>query len=124
MIFSSDKCPICNLQLDLEIKEDKILKKVSFNYTCKTTELSRNDAHTAAIPKSHYESQFYQGEDYSKMIFKDYLLAHFQSMGITRVFTNSTTKPNEFIFDIPLLDADYSQPHVICARLKRLVPFS
>lgn len=124
MIFSTDRCPLCNEKLEMDVETESVFNSITFIYSCKTKELRRNDSNTNVVAQTHYESKFYGDDKYSRMIYPEFLVAHFSSINTTRIFTNSTTEPNKFIFQIPLLDVDYSQTHAVCARLKLLVPFS
>lgn len=125
MIFSTDKCPLCNEKLDLEIR-DVAPNKVVFVYKCKKTDILRNDSNTANIIKSHYQNDSYGGGQLCEMIFPPYTLFHSESNNMTGVYKTDPRrgKPKKLLFRTALLDIDYSKPQVVIEKLKLLVLFS
>lgn len=124
MIFSTDRCPLCNEKLDLEIR-DVAPGKVVFVYKCPKTDIVRNDSNTAWIHKTHYQNDSYKGGQLCEMVISPYILFHSESNNLTGVYKASHgRKPKKLLFRTTLLDLDYSKPQVVIGKLKLLVLFS
>lgn len=124
MIFSTDRCPLCNEKLDLEIR-DIAPNKVVFVYKCKKTDIVRNDSNSAWIHKSHYQNDSYKGGQLCEMVIAPYVLFHSESNNLTGVYKSAQKgKPKKLLFRTALLDLDYSKPQNVVEKLKLLVLFS
>jgi hypothetical protein len=127
MIFSTDRCPICNAKLELEIREltTKQGGKVAFIYKCKKTEVVRNDSNTSNIARTHYQNDSYQGGQLCQMIIPPYILFHSESNEMTGVYKmGGFYEDKKLLFRTGLLDLDWAQPHLVIDKLKLLVIFS
>lgn len=124
MIFSTDICPICKQNLQLEVIEGAKANTAALMYYCPKKEVVRNDANTFAISKFHYENRILEGSQLVFMIIPPFELMHSSFRKLTSVRQVSAHKPKKIIFEAPLLDVDYSDTQAVTARLKLLVTFS
>jgi len=123
MIFSTDRCPLCNQKLKLEII-DGSSGKVAFLYYCEKREITRNESNTSSVAVRHYENRSYQGGELSFMIIPPFELMHSQAKKLTSVRAASPYQPKKIIFEVPLLDLDYSKTHLVIDKIKLLTLFS
>lgn len=124
MIFSTEKCPLCNGNLELSIIESSQPGKVGFMYSCDTRVVVRNEADTHAVSVSHYENLCYSESEMCFMVIPPFELMHWSSRQTTSVRKVSAHEVKKIIFETSLLDWDYSDPHAVMNRLKGLVIFS
>jgi len=128
MIFSTDRCPLCNEKLDLEIRDltTNTGTKIVFIYKCSKTDIVRNDSNTANVIKTHYQNESYKGKQLCEMLIPPYTLFHSESSDMTGVYKTDPKrgKPKKLLFRTTLLDLDYSKPQVVIEKLKLLVLFS
>lgn len=128
MIFSTDRCPLCNEKLELEIRDltTKTGAKCVFVYKCPKTDIVRNDSNTANVIKTHYQNESYTGGQLCEMLIPPYSLFHSESNDLTAVYKHEAKrgKPKKLLFRTALLDLDYSKPQVVLNKLKLLVLFS
>jgi len=126
MIFSTDRCPLCDKKLRLEI-QPVATNKVAFHYYCEKKEIVRNDTDTAAIAAAHYTNDDYKGGQLATMLIGPFKLFHSELNKMTAVYDSQKyrkTAGEKLIFRTKLLDLDYSQPQVVLAKLQLLVIFS
>jgi hypothetical protein len=125
MIFSTDKCPLCNLSLNLEIFDGN-KGKVWFKYSCTKTEDVYNSTARLRVKQSHYMNDCFQGGSLVTMVIGQYEIFHSESNNMTSVCDAKKVAnySEKLIFRTKLLDLDYSQPHVVLDKLKLLVTFS
>jgi hypothetical protein len=123
MIFCTDKCPICGTELSPDtasIKEKWITK----GYHCpKKRELVRNAFDTNVTSVSHYVHSLLNG-GFVFMVIPPFELEHSKYFQTTRTYIVHPFKPKKLLFETPILDADWSQPHNVVRRLKVLVTLS
>lgn len=139
MIFSRENCPICGQKLKSEFIHltGAPNSQTSIFYSCPKNEIVRNQFSTACIVESHYTNEvfdyYYDGlygdkplGQLCRMIIPPYILDHSSRNHMTSVSINrhEIREPQKLIFRIPLLDIDYSQPHIVVSKLKVLVTFS
>lgn len=126
MIYSTDKCPLCNGNLELHVdKNYPDDKEVNLRYQCSVLHKIRDVGNTANLDAPHYINYTYPDNfDIAVMLIDEFYLAHMARNKRTLVYENKLNMPCLFIYEIPLLDMDYTRPHAVASRLKRLVPFS
>ena len=135
MIFSEHNCPLCGQKL-----ESKFIKltsapadKISMFYSCPKLEIIRNFSNTAPVMESHYTNEVFNAFQEAayigklcRMIIPPFVIDHSTVNNLTSVWKNDGEKrePQKLIFRVPLLDMDYSRPHIVVSKLKVLVTFS
>ena len=124
MIFSTDRCPLCNNKLEMQVISSLPKGKVAFLYYCEKREKIRNESDTGVAYSFHFEGRFFQGGEISIMNIQGYQLQHSKFHNRTVVYRTSTVEPKKILFDCPLLDIDYTKPHIVTDKLKMLVTFS
>ena len=131
MIFSENNCPLCGTKLECKIVKLSTTpaEKISFFYSCRKTEIVRNASNSADVIVTHYTNEVFQTankDSLAEMIIPPYVIYHSSYNKLTSVyhFDVAKRKPKKLIFRAPLLDIDYSQPHIVMAKLKVLVTFS
>lgn len=134
MIFSESNCPLCGKKLESKfVKSYAAGSQVSMFYSCSKLEIIRNFQNTAPIMESHYTNEVFnafQAAAYigklCRMIIPPFVIDHSTVNNLTSVWKNDGEKrePQKLIFRVPLLDMDYSRPHIVVSKLKVLVTFS
>lgn len=125
MIFATEKCPLCGDKLivkTITLSQDQYM----FTYHCEKREIVRNGSNTADVAEHHYYNEWSGGYHAATMIILPYTIHHSEKNNMTGVYSCGTRfrQPKKLIFRAPLLDIDYSQPHVVVSKLKVLVLFS
>ncbi len=125
MIFSTDRCPLCNDKLQLEIHDGND-GKVWFKYYCEKKESVYNSTAQLKVNQCHYLNSCFQGGSLVTMVIGPYEIYHSESNNMTSVYDAKKVASfrEKLIFRTKLLDLDYSQPHVVETKLKLLVTFS
>lgn len=135
MIFSQDKCPLCGKKLQSEFIHLTPTPNslVSIFYKCATYEIIRNNSNSASVMDYHYTNEVFDSFNslnpagqLARMIIPPYIIDHSSNNNMTSVSINRHERgePQKLIFRAPLLDIDYSQTHIVLAKLKVLVTFS
>lgn len=134
MIFSENYCPLCGKKLESKfVKLTSVSDKISMFYSCPTLEIIRNFSNTAPVMESHYTNEVFNAFQeaanigkLARMIIPPYVIDHSTVNHMTSVSINDGERrqPQKLIFRVPLLDMDYSRPHIVVSKLKVLVTFS
>jgi hypothetical protein len=126
MIFSTDKCPLCDRKLRLEI-QPVATNKVAFHYYCEKRESICDDKGAQIIKAHHYTNDAYKSAQLAVMLIGPFKLFHSESNNVTAIYDSQRREkgdPKKLIFQTKLLDLDYSQPHLVLDKLKLWVTFS
>lgn len=121
MIVSTTLCPICHNYLNSYTPPQRGTKKI---YVCKTAMVINTDNENYSASTHHYRYFVMEAfeDSYVEMYLSNYLLVHLIDNNTTSVFKLENGVQN-FLFDVPLLDADYTKTHIV-QRLKVLTTFS
>lgn len=121
MIVSKTICPLCGEFLERFTQTALDIDKV---YVCKTMATTNTDGENYSVLTHHYRLTIMKAQEdsYVEMFFPGYLLVHLMDDNTTSVFKLENSDVN-FLFTVPLLDADFTQPHIV-QRLKVLTTFS
>lgn len=125
--FSTDRCPLCNHKLEMNVHEIHNLvekNKIAFRYYCGKTEPVRTDDDMKAVARPHYEYRILDGGGMAIMIYPPYQLEHSRYHKTTKVYEVSSRTPKKLIFSTGTLDTDWQDAHAVTNKIRKLVVFS
>lgn len=127
MNFSTDKCPICQCKLSMDVQETSY-NKVIMTYFCAKEYFDIGYVKSMlekTVKVYHYSHTIFNEGAVSQMIIGPYMYKHCTPLDKTRIlFLPKEERPPELMVEIPIIDLEWSNELEVIRRTKTFLVFS